>query len=163
MKNFITIIALFALSVSGLFAQNYKTRQPTPDEQKRVAGVINYIQDEFYRNNTIVVIETNQAPVYTIGASQVLHGVYAVAPTNAALSAAFTIALPNPTNNLNRKFTFMVPAGCHIVLSNNWGTGGALGFRDLTTYAVSNVVWLVTSNKTATCYSTGTNYLVSVK
>ena len=159
MKNFYLAALLVSMCFSAS-AQEYKARAPKAIETRRVAGVQNYIQDEFYRNNTIVVIETNQAPVYTIGASQVLHGVYAVAPTNAALSAAFTIALPNPTNNLNRKFTFITPDGCHIVLSNNWGTGSANGFRDLKTFGVSNIVWLVTSNKITTCYSTGTNYLV---
>ena len=163
MKNFITIVTLFILSVSGLFAQEYKSRQPTPDEQKRVAGVRNYIQDEFLRLNTIFVIETNHSPVYTISSTNIYHGVFAIAPTNAGLAAAFTISLPNPTNHVNRRFTFITPDGCHIVLSNNWGTGSADGFRDLKTFGVSNIVWLVTSNKITTCYSTGTNYLVTVR
>jgi hypothetical protein len=158
MKNI--LIGLFALAAVTVGAQEYKSRQTYPSEFEKVAGVQNYIQDEFQRLNTIVVIETNQAPVYTIGASQVLHGVYAVAPTNAGLSAAFTISLPNPTNNPNRKFTFITPDGCHIVLSNHWGTGSTHGFRDLKTFGVSNIVWLVTSNKVTICYSTGTNYLV---
>ncbi|CAB4212692.1 hypothetical protein UFOVP1444_24 [uncultured Caudovirales phage] len=158
MKNI--LIGLFALAAVTVGAQEYKSRQPYPDEIGRVSGVNNYIQDEFQRLNTIVVLETNQAAVYTIGASQVLHGIYAVAPTNAALSAAFTISLPNPTNNPNRKFTFITADHAQIVLSNNWGTGSANGFRDLKTFGVSNIVWLVTSNKITTLYSTGTNYLV---
>lgn len=166
MKHILATVCLILTAV-GAFAQStyrdprYSNRAPTLTEEKRLAGVAEHVQDVFRRNNQVVVLNTNLQPVFTI--TNHWEGTYYVKPTNAELSAAFTIALPNPTNHVNRRFTFFTPDGCHIVLSNNWGTGGGNGFRDMKTDGVSNVVWLVTSNKVTHCYSTGTNYLVKVQ
>lgn len=162
MKNFYLAALLVSMCFSAS-AQEYKARAPKAIETRRVAGVQNYIQDEFQRANKPVVLETNLQPVFTITSTNIYEGLYFVAPTNAALSAAFTVSLPNPTNHINRVFRFITCGNSQIVLSNNWGTGSANGFRELVSYGVSNVVWLVTSNKLATCYSTGTNYLVRVE
>ena len=65
MKNFYLAALLVSMCFSAS-AQEYKARAPKAIEERRVAGVQNYIQDEFYRLNRIVVIETNKQPIFTI-------------------------------------------------------------------------------------------------
>lgn len=141
----------------GVMAQQRQGRVDT----RKLTGVANNIQDEFDRDNRIVTLEATLQPVFII--TNIWEGQYLVAPTNPATSAAFTIALPNPTNNIGRSFRFITGGNSQYVLSNAFGMGGGNGFRDATTYGVSNVVWKVNSNTVAILYSTGTNYIVKVQ
>lgn len=70
------------------------------------------------------------------------------------LTTAVHIALPNPTNNVGRKFTVAPMGACTVTLSNIVsGTFTAGETRAVaTTYTVA-------SNRTAVVYSTGTNYI----
>lgn len=160
MKKILIAIGLaVAVSVTAQSpSQAYRTAPGAPSgtEERYLKGVTKPIQDDVLRANWPVLIPTNLQPVLII--TNQWEGQYIVSPTNAELSAAFTIQLPNPTNHPGRRIVFHTPDGCHIVLSNASG-----GFKDVKTFGVSNVVWLVTSNKVTTCYSTGTNYWVKVQ
>lgn len=156
MKKIILSMALVMVAF-GVMAQARTGRVDT----RVLTGVRNNLQDEMDRDNRAVVLEPTLQPVFII--TNVWEGQYIVAPTNPATSAAFTIALPNPTNNIGRSFRIITGGNAQYVLSNAFGMAGGNGFRDLTTYGVSNVVWKVNSNTVTLLYSTGTNYLVKVQ
>lgn len=150
MKNFITIVTLFILSVSGLFAQEYKSRQPTPNEAIKVAGVTDYIQDGPRFNFTMylpgaeeqyTLRETNNVVVFrSVGAL-----------TNVV------VILPNPTNSLRRAYNLIAQGSVTIKLTNTVGVtyNTSTNVVALTTFtsATNSAFWVYNNN--------GTNWHIS--
>ena len=115
-------------------------------DNRVLAGVKNNVQDEFYRETLPVFITTAYPDPFKI--TNVWEGQYFVNTNN-------TISLPNPTNNLGRKFMFAAMGTNTFFISN--GLGGQL------TIVSSNVVGIlvgINSNRQAYAWSTGTNWVV---
>lgn len=142
MKKLFTFCAL--LCVAPAFA----AAPPGGRVDTRVlAGQKNLVVEETYRLNEPVFLITGNTYPHLI--TNTWEGQYFVNTNNV------TIGLPNPTNNLARKFTFMAMGTNQFYVSN--GAGGQL------TIVSSNVVGplcLIASNRMAMTWSTGTNWLL---
>jgi hypothetical protein len=151
MKNLIaTILLLAGLSVG---AQEYKSRQPTARERERTAGITEYVQDTFQWRGRPVFVTTNLSPVLFL--TNRWEGQYFVLATNASLATAFTLALPNPTNNQWRRIEFYGAGAANFFVSN--GAGGQLLIASSNTVAP---VCLIASNRITSALSTGTNWVI---
>ena len=150
MKNFITIVTLFILSVSGLFAQEYKSRQPTPNEAIKVAGVTDYIQDGPRFNFTLY--RPGSGEQFALTAT---HNVVAFRSDN-QLTNVFVL-LPNPSNSLRRAYRLMGNGNVTLTLSNTFGTT-----FNTATNVVTKSVWVTDStNQAVWVYNNGgTNWFV---
>lgn len=150
MKNFITIVSLFILSVSGLMAQGYKSREPYPEERRKVAGVTDWIQDGPRFNFTMylpgaeeqyTLRETNNVVVFR-SASQLTNVV---------------VILPNPTNSLRRGYKLIANGNVTIKLTNTVGSlyTTATNVVTLSTFtsATNSAFWVHNNN--------GTNWFIS--
>jgi hypothetical protein len=152
MKKLIAILAGLGVIVGAAVAQEYKSRQPYPNELARVAGVSSYIQDEYLRRTTPRFVVNS----LSYDATNYYDGVVFIR-TNAAVLVH--IALPNPTNNTGRRFEVVTGGTSTAVLTNRQVNSL---FRS--TDGETNNAWLfVASNKTAVAYSTGTNWTVYVR
>ena len=154
-KRIITIALAFMLPVLGVLAQAYKGRAPTAAEQRRLAGVSEYVQDVFFRDHVPVYLGTNAASPYSI--TNLYDGTFFIAPTNAELAAKW-MSLPNPTNNIGRVFRFIPTGNCQFLLSNSFNGITAINSNTLAT--TLGVLYLCPSNQISVVYSTGTNYAV---
>jgi hypothetical protein len=151
MKNILFLIPLF---VAGFVsAQSVppvpQPGKPTQTEEYRLKGVQNQVQAEFNRLsapkivlNSLLYLSTNN-----------YDGIILV-KTNATVLVH--IGLPNPTNNLGRKYEITTMGASTAVLTNHYVTGT---FTEINTMAEANSL-TIASNKTAIAYSTGTNYVV---
>jgi hypothetical protein len=148
MKPLACLVGLLCLTGIA-FGQEYQSRQPYPDESRRVAGLKNYAQDEFTRANTPVWVVNSLLYLSTNSTDGVIF-----VKTNATVLVH--IGLPNPTNNLGRKYSVTTMGASTAVLTNHYVTGT---FTEINTMAVANSL-TIASNKTAIAYSTGTNYVV---
>ncbi len=111
-----------------------------------LTGQPHLVVDDLYRATWPVFVTTAYPDPFLI--TNVWEGQYFVNTNN-------TIALPNPTNNTSRKFTFMSMGTNQFYVSN--GAGGQLKIVS------SNVVaplCLIASNRQAMAWSTGTNWLL---
>lgn len=148
-----TILAIIGLAVClAADAQTYKSRPPTPQEQRKLAGITEYVQDVFYRDHipTFITPGVLYYPVTNAYEGTIF------AFTN--LNTSVHIALPNPTNNIGRKFTLNPLGACTLVLSNI--VSGTITSGE--TMAVATT-YSVASNRTAVAYSTGTNYIAFLR
>ena len=110
-----TLLAIISLALVGaLSAQEYKSRQPTPDEQRKVAGVTDYIQDGPRENYTLYIPGNDEQ--------------YTLQPTNNFVSfrsiGALTnvvVILPNPTNSSRRVYWLNANGNVTIKLTNTVG------------------------------------------
>jgi len=114
-----------------------------------LAGVKNNVQDEFTRRTTPVWVLNS---LY-YNATNKSDGLIFVR-TNATVLVH--IGLPNPTNNVGRIFSITTCGASTATISNGVASGD---FTDLLTLTNASV-YFVASNKTATAYSTGTNWAV---
>lgn len=148
MKTTLTLIMALLCGLAS--AQEYKARQPTPTETRRAAaGLANYGQDVFTRDHTPVWVVN--ALAYTVTNST--DGVI-LCKTNATVIVR--VGLPNPTNNIGRVFRVGTMGACTAVLTNTTFVGS---FTAANTMAEANQL-LISSNKLAMAFSTGTNYVV---
>ncbi len=150
MKNFFTIVFLFVLSVSGLFSQQYKSRVQWPEEERKLAGVTDFIQDGPRFNFTLylpgaeeqyTLRETNNVVVFrSVGA---LTNVVAV--------------LPNPTNSLRRAYKLIANGNVTIKLTNTVGAtyNTSTNVTALSTFtsATNSAFWVHNNN--------GTNWFIA--
>lgn len=154
MKKFLLITAGLAFLAGVTSGQEYKSRQPTPTEQSRIAGITSYVQDELLRSKTPKFIDMVTSSNYLATAYN--DGLLFVRSYNTA--AVCVITLPNPTNNINRRFELVPVKTASLLLTN--GSFGANGFQiaDINTVTWTNSL-AVASNKTAFVFSTGTNWI----
>lgn len=150
MKNLIAALLLVA-GVTTASAQSYINNpgQPTKTELTKLKGVQNYVQAEFTRDttpvfvlNSLLYLSTNQT-----------DGIIFVR-TNATVLVH--VGLPNPTNNVGRKYEVTTQGASTAVLTN-WYTSSLFTSNNTMGHHTS---YFINSNKTALAYSTGTNWLV---
>jgi hypothetical protein len=152
MKNLLFLIPLFMVGLVS--AQSVPPvpppGKPTTTEEYRLKGVQNQLQAEFNRLsapkivlNSLLYLSTNN-----------YDGIILV-KTNATVLVH--IGLPNPTNNLGRKYEVTTMGASTAVLTNWYVTGS---FTDMFTLTNTATSYFIESNKTATAYSTGTNWAV---
>lgn len=152
MKNLIAIAAGLCFLAGVASGQEYKSRLPYPAEQNRIAGVTSYIQDELLRSKTPRYFDaTNISQLYY--ATNWYDGVIVARSTPVTNWTTF-IVLPNPTNNINRRFEIIAIGAINPVLTNTSGFGIV---NANTGVSASNLA--VNSNKIAVVYSTGTNWI----
>jgi hypothetical protein len=143
MKNLLCLCAL--LIGFSAFAADSRGRVDT----RVLSGVKNYVQDEFQRNTTPVFVVNSLLYIST----NLTDGIIFV-KTNATVLVH--IGLPNPTNNVGRKYE-VTTMGASTAILTNWYTTSL--FTSNNTMA-SQTAYFINSNKTALAYSTGTNWLV---
>jgi hypothetical protein len=148
MKNFYLAALLVSMCFSAS-AQEYKARAPKAIETRRVAGVQNYIQDEFTRRSTPVFVLNSLLYLSTNATDGMIF-------VRSNATVLVHIGLPNPTNNTGRKYEVTTMGAATAVLTNWYVTG---------TFTSNNSMaevtgYFIASNKTAVAYSTGTNWLV---
>jgi hypothetical protein len=152
MKKLVAITAAMAVLIGAALGQEYKSRLPTPTEQNRIAGVTSYIQDELLRSKTPRYFDaTNISQFYY--ATNWYDGVIVARSTPVTNWTTF-VFLPNPTNNINRRFEIIAIGAVNPVLTNTSGFGIV---NANTGTSASNLA--VNSNKIAVVYSTGTNWI----
>lgn len=144
MKNFFTI-ALLALSVSGLLAQGYKSRVPYPDEERKVAGVTDWIQDGPRFNFTLYL--PGQDEQYTLRET---NNVVVFRSVGALTNVV--VVLPNPTNSARRAYNLTAQGNVTIKLTNTVGTtyNTSTNVTALTTFtsATNSAFWIYNNNRT---------------
>ena len=148
MKALSTLVVLFSLLGIAL-GQGYKSRQPTPDEQRKIAGVTDWIQDG-PRNNFTQIIpgaeqqyllnETNNVVVFT-SISELTNVV---------------VLFPNPTNSPRRTYRLIANGNVSMKLSNTFGTT----FKTPTNTVAST--FTTATNRGVTAYCTGTNWFLDL-
>lgn len=155
MKKLVAITAAMAVLIGAALGQEYKSRLPTPTEQNRIAGVTSYIQDELLRSKTIralvvpMVLSNYVLNAYNDGV------VFFIAGSNTVVGRA---TLPNPTNNLNRRYELTLGTNISsFVVTNNTGANGFQFWNVLTTASTNS--FTIPSNGVAYFYSTGTNWI----
>lgn len=148
MKNI--LIGLFALAAVTVGAQEYKCRQPYPEEVQKLAGVSDYIQDGPRYNFTLY--RPGQDEQYTL---QPYHNVVAFRSNNQLTNVV--VILPNPTNSLRRSYRLIANGNVTIKLTNTVGAtyNTATNVTALTTFtSATNSAFLVFNND-------GTNWFIS--
>lgn len=147
MKRF-SILTVLALAMVSVVAQEYKSRQPRPDEQRRIAGLTDYVQDGPRFNFTeyipgaeqqITLNETNNVVMFT---------------SEGALTNV-VVLLPNATNSLRRVYRLIANGNVTMKLSNTFGVSFKTPTNTVAatfTTATNRSVW-VYNNK-------GTNWFV---
>lgn len=153
MKKFLLITAGLAFLTGAATGQEYKSRQPTPTEQSRIAGITSYVQDELLRSKTPKFIDMVTSSNYSATAYN--DGLLFVRSYNTA--ALCRITLPNPTNNINRRFEIVPVKHASLSLTNGFGANG-FQIADINSFAWTNSL-AVASNKTVFVFSTGTNWI----
>lgn len=144
MKKLIASIAALSAVVLAVLAADPRGRVDT----RLMAGQRNYSQDEFDRNTKPFVITPG---VLYFNVTNQAHGIIC-GRSNATV--AVHIVLPNPTNNVGRKFVLIPLGACTITASN--AVVGTI--RDAATDALATT-FSVASNRVGVVYSTGTNYI----
>jgi hypothetical protein len=147
MKKFLLITAGLAFLAGVTSGQEYKSRQPTPTEQSRIAGVTKYIQDQYLQSTTPRFVVNS----LSYDATNYYDGVIFLRTNTTVL---VHVALPNPTNNTGRRYEVFTGGACTAVLTNRQTSSL---FRSAE--GETNAAWLfIPSNKVAVVYSTGTNW-----
>jgi hypothetical protein len=146
MKSLACLVGLLCLTGIA-FGQEYQSRQPYPDESRRVAGLKNYAQDEFSRANTPLVLNVGLLYLSTNSTDGII-----IVKTNDVL---VHIGLPNPTNNIGRKFQVQTMSTARVVLTNWYAVST---FTSNATMAEHTSYW-INSNKTVMAFSSGTNWI----
>lgn len=152
MKKLLSIAAGIVFLAGVTSGQEYKSRLPTPTEQARIAGITSYVQDELLRSKTPRYFEVT-AINQSYYATNWYDGVLAVRSSTATNWTVF-VHLPNPTNNINRRFEVIAVNAINPVLTNTSGFGIVNANSGTSASALA-----VNSNKTAIVYSTGTNWI----
>jgi hypothetical protein len=155
MKKLIAILAGLGVIVGAAVAQEYKSRQPYPNELARVAGVTSYVQDEYLRRTTPRWVTTS----LSYDATNWYDGVVFVR-TNGNVTVF--VALPNPTNNVGRRYEVSTGLFPQVILTNKQQAASSTAFR-IIDYETNGPSLLIPSNKVAVAYSTGTNWTVYVR
>lgn len=148
MKNI--LIGLFALAAVTVGAQEYKGRQPYPEEVQKLAGVSDYIQDGPRYNFTLY--RPGQDEQYTL---QPYHNVVAFRSKSGLTNVV--VILPNPTNSLRRSYRLIANGNVTIKLTNTVGAtyNTATNLTALTTFtSATNSAFLVFNDN-------GTNWFIS--
>lgn len=151
-KNIISILSVILLLVVGVCAQEYLSRQPTPTELFRVAGLRNNIQLEVERLSGCTLLAGGPNP-YTC---QATNGIILVRTNSAA--GIIQIELPNPTNNYGRVFTIVPLGACQPILTNS-SDYTAVSFTNPFNDATA-ATYQMASNVVVKALSTGTNYVL---
>ncbi len=145
---------LFSLVLATICLVSYGADTTTPKstrvDTRTLSGQTLLTQGEFNRANVPVFL-TPGVLSHTI--SNTYDGVI-FGYTN--LTATIYVFLPNPTNNVGRKFTFVPMGSCTMILTNTLNR--AFDF----TYAygrTNSTGFTIASNVTAEVWSTGTNYI----
>lgn len=145
MKNFFTIVFLFVLSVSGLMAQTYKSRVAFPDEERKVAGVTDWIQDGPRYNFTMYLPGAEEQ--YTLRET---NNVLAFRSVGALTNVV--VVLPNPTNSARRAYKLIAQGNVTIKLTNTVGTtyNTSTNVTALSTFtsATNSAFWVYNNNRT---------------
>ena len=143
----ITLIAVALLTACvAAFAQPAPVPSARADVRK-LDRVRYNLGDEMERNNRPITVLNS---LYYYSSNQT-DGVIFVR-TNATVLVH--IALPNPTNNIARRYQIITMGASTAILSNGAVVGTFFDANSMT-----NGGWLfVASNKTAVVYSTGTNW-----
>jgi len=118
---------------------------------RMLSGAKNFVQDEMDREKKPVFV-LNSLYYNAINTSD---GVILVR-SNATVIVH--IGLPNPTNNVGRKYQITTMGASTAILSNSTAVGD---FTEMTTMA-NSATYSIASNKTAIVYSTGTNWVARV-
>jgi hypothetical protein len=117
-------------------------------DTRKLAGAVNYTQDEFDRQTKPVILTTG---LFSYNITNDNEGLIFVAATN--ITGLVHIGLPNPTNNLNRRFHVIGTGPLSVVLTNTTFTG------TFSSNLVVHASYLVSSNRSILAFSTGTNYI----
>ena len=147
MKKIVAITAALSVLIGAAFGQEYKSRLPYPAEQNRIAGVTKYIQDVYLQLTTPKVITAG--PYF---ATNYNDGV--LFPYAPAAAGTINIVLPNPTNNVGRKYEVSNAGQAACLFTNN---GAGWKFWNLHGNVLDNG-FAISSNKVGWVYSTGTNW-----
>lgn len=147
MKKFLLITAGLAFLAGVTSGQEYKSRLPTPAEQNRIAGTTKYIQDTYLQLTTPKLVTSSPyfATNYNDGVL-IVHGA----------AGNYLITLPNPTNNVGRRYQISAVHPAKVLLTNN---NAGWKFFNLAT-AGNDVGVFCETNKSAIVFSTGTNWAV---
>ena len=139
-------LILFAVAIIGMACGAFGQRA----DIRNLDGVRNKLFFEMERDHNPVQVVNSLA--YTI--TNNVDGIVLVR-TNATVLVV--IGLPNPTNNLSRKFEVSTLGASTAILTNTTYAGS---FTDMFTMTNAASGYFIASNKTAIAYSTGTNYVV---
>lgn len=145
MKYFIIALSVL-LSAVGLKAGDASGRVDT----RVLSGQVNFTADEFTR--LVRPVNVLNALAYTV--TNKSDGLILIR-TNATVLVV--IGLPNPTNNIGRRFEVHTMGASTAILTNTTYAGS---FTDMFTMTNAASGYGFASNKTAIAYSTGTNYVV---
>ena len=147
MKKLITAVVLVTLLAGVALAQNYKSRQPRPEEREKVAGVDWYLKDG--PRHQILYRDMAEGENYTIQATNsviVLRGTGNI--TNCVL------VFPNPTNNFTRIYDVYNVGNLTCVL-----TTAVVGSFSTMTNVVATT-FTTPTNSSYRVISSGTNHLI---
>jgi subtilase family serine protease len=142
MKTLATIIGLLAICASALVAQEYKSRQPKASEERRIAGLTDYIQDGERANFTLYIPGAEEQ--YTLGETNNFIAFRSIgALTNVV------VVLPNATNTARRVYTINANGNVTVKLTNTVGVtyNTATNVTALTTWtSATNCTFRVLNN-----------------
>ena len=149
MKHLLICLALM-LSVFSVTAQRYKDRPPNAYEQRRIAGLTDYVQDGPRYNFTLY--HPGAEEQYTLGATNN----FVVFKSIGALTNVVAV-LPNPTNSHRRYYKLVANGNVTIKLTNTVGAtySTATNVTALSTWtSATNSAFFVHNNN-------GTNWFIS--
>jgi len=147
-KTFISLVLL--LPVVGLLAQAYKSREPTPDERRKVAGVTDYIQDGPRFNFTEYIPGAEQQITLDATNNVVMF-------TSIGALTNVVVLLPNATNSIRRAYHLIANGNVTMTLSNINGNT----FKTPTNTVAAAFFTTATNRSVWVFNNKGTNWFVS--
>lgn len=148
------IAGLLAIPVVALLAQTYKSRVPYPDEERKVAGVTEFIQDG--PRYGILRLTPNPEQIVT---NSVTNSIVVMLGTG-ALTNAF-LQMHNPTNQGRYALTVVAKGNITVSLTTSnlfAANANGPGFNTMTNIVVNPYV--VPTNSSALVINNVTNWLV---
>jgi len=149
MKFILTLIGSL-LIVASVRAQEYKSRAPRAAEERKVAGVTDYIQDGPRFNFTLYI--PGQDEQYTLRETNNV-----VVFRSVSQLTNVVVILPNPTNSLRRSYKLVANGNLTIKLTNTVGVtyNTSTNVTALSTFtsATNSAFWVHNNN--------GTNWFIA--
>lgn len=144
MKSILTLVCSL-LFVATINAQEYKYRAPKFIEEKKVAGVTDYIQDGPRFNYTLYLPGAEEQ--YALGET---NNVVVFRSVGALTNVV--VVLPNPTNSARRAYNLIAQGNVTIKLTNTVGVtyNTSTNVTALTTFtsATNSAFWIYNNNRT---------------
>lgn len=150
MKHLIAFGLAVLLGAAGLFAQTYKSRLPTPDEERKLAGVTDYIQDGPRFNFTLYYPGNNQQ--FELNAT---NNFVMFKSTGGESNA--TVLLPDPSTGGVSRRSYFINANGRCTIELLWTNSASSTFTIATNNASIDTwvsptncsFWLFNNNRTA--------------